>query len=84
MKKFAVAALIASVFCSGAAFAESNDDKDSSAPKPAWEIAKKQSEQQKQGKFSTCYPNPFELCSHPRPDKHHQKLRDCWDDLCKD
>lgn len=83
MKKIAVAALLASVFCSGVAFAESNDDTEN-APKPAWEIAKKQAAQQNQGKFSNCYPNPFELCSKPRPDKRHKQLRDCWDELCKD
>ena len=32
--------------------------------------------------FSSCTPNPFKLCSGPRPSKKHKALRRCWNAVC--
>lgn len=86
MKKLAIVALLATIFGAGAALAESSNDKETSldkdsAPKPVWETDEKLKKQMKSGKFSTCTPDPFTLCSHPRPGKK-DPMRKCWDEVC--
>ena len=79
MKKLLVVGFVAMIGFGGA-IAEEKDDKDE-GPKPVWETDKKQKERKKEGKFSTCTPDPFLLCSHPRPKKKGHK-QDCWDEVC--
>lgn len=89
MKKLLFVALLASLFGTGAAMAESDDkEKDNNnesrdgKPNPAWETANRQAQQFGSGKFSTCTDNPFLLCSRPQP-HHKDPMRSCWDELCK-
>ncbi len=86
MKKLALVALLVTAFGAGTTFAESGDDKQTtldkeSAPKPVWETDENLKKQMKSGKFSTCTPDPFTLCSHPRPGKK-DPMRKCWDEVC--
>ena len=32
--------------------------------------------------YSSCTPNPFKLCSGPRPSKKRKFLRACWNAVC--
>lgn len=86
MKKHALVALLVIAFGAGTALAESGDDKQTSqdnesAPKPVWETDENLKKQMQSGKFSTCTPDPFTLCSGPRPARKDPR-RKCWDEVC--
>lgn len=86
MNKIASIALVAAFCCAGPALAESADNKQppvdkENAPKPLWETDENLKKQVQGGKYSSCTPNPFALCSLPRPGKK-DPMRGCWDEVC--
>ncbi|MCL2326785.1 MAG: hypothetical protein FWC40_09880 [Proteobacteria bacterium] len=92
MKKLIIAALAASALCAGSALADTNNTlksdgggiPQSNTTKADWERVERQAKQETQGaKYSSCTPNPFALCSGPRPGKKHKSMRRCWDSLCR-
>ena len=88
MRKLIFVAMLASIFGTGVAQAGSDekDDKDfsigkESAPRTNEQTIFNQTKNISKGKFSTCTPDPFTLCSHPRPPKK-DPMRKCWDEVC--
>ena len=59
---------------------EGNDDDDLAAYE---EYAAKAAKDGASGSvYNKCTPNPFKLCSGPRPSKKHKFLRACWNAVC--
>ena len=69
----------ASMTPSGNQNSDDKEDEDNPYMEQAEKMAK---EAASGGVFSTCTPNPFALCSGPRPSKKHKFLRACWNTVC--